>query len=48
MAPLLRNRDGYVRLKTRRVPSLWSREAGLVLALLVVCALLFTWVLLSR
>ncbi len=48
MAPVLRNRDGYVRLRTRRAPSLWSREAWLILALLVVCAVLFTWVMLSR
>lgn len=48
MAPLLRNRDGLVRLDTKRTTSRWLREAWLIAALVLASMALFGWMLISR
>ena len=48
MAPVLRNRDGFVRLRTRRTGSQWLREAWLIGVLLVACMAAFGWMLISH
>jgi hypothetical protein len=48
MAPVLRNRDGLVRLRTKRMASPWLREAWLIAGLVVACLVAFGWILISR
>lgn len=48
MAPLLRNREGLVRLATKRTVPRWRREAWLIAGLLVACVAVFGGMLMSH
>ena len=48
MAPLMRNRDGLIRLATKRTGSRWLREAWLIAVLVVACMAVFGWMLVTR